>query len=158
MDVVEQAEQEFRLEVLAALDRPGPSPRARLFAALKEASARWRTVPILRALTRSDYEQLCRRVPAGKLREHLASDQAFAGELVVHCRSAGIPITAPTEEIDGLLHAIFLYEMHKDELGADSYPGASDLILELTAAFCLGEVRCDLALGTAKDQKHGAAN
>ena len=39
MDVIEQAEIRFRQEVLAAVDLPGPSPRARLFAVLKKAFA-----------------------------------------------------------------------------------------------------------------------
>src|SRR5512135_636629 len=37
MDVVEQAETRVRQELLAVVDLPGPSPRARLFAVLKTA-------------------------------------------------------------------------------------------------------------------------
>ena len=40
MDVAEQAEKRFRQEVLAAIDMPGPSPRARLFSVLKKAYMR----------------------------------------------------------------------------------------------------------------------
>ena len=80
MDVVERAEGQLRAEVLAAIEQPGPSPRARLFAVLKKAFTLWTTIPILRDVTRSNSALLFSRVPARKLQEHLASDRVFVEE------------------------------------------------------------------------------
>jgi len=77
MDVAELAEKRFRQEILAAIDLPGPSPRARLFAVLKKAFTLFETIPILRFFTSSDYDLLFRRIPAEKLQEHLANDRVF---------------------------------------------------------------------------------
>lgn len=140
LDVVELAEQRFRQEVLAVVDLPGPSPRARLLAVLKKAFATFRAIPILQFLTSSDYDLLYRRVPAEQLQEHLTSDRVFIEELVNRCQQAGIPIQASTEEINSLFYALVVTVLHEEDFGPLSLAGVIDTLLELVAAFCLGEV------------------
>jgi len=140
MDVAEMAERRFRVEILAAIDLPGPSPRARLIAVLKKAFNLLKTIPILQFFTRTDYDLLFRRMPAEKLREHLASDRMFLEELVARCQQAGIPIQATTEQVSSLLYALFMTSLHEDDFGPNNFIGTIDLLLELVAAFCLGEI------------------
>ena len=140
MDVMEQAEKRFRREILAAIELPGPSPRARLFAVLKKAFTLFKTIPILQFFTGSDYDLLFRRIPAEKLQEHLASDRVFFEELITRCQQAGIAIRAQPEQITGLLYPIVLTILHEDDLDWNKFGGSIDLLLELVAAFCLGEV------------------
>ncbi len=153
MTVVEQAEGRVRRQILAAVDLPGPSPRARLFAVLKTAFNLFQSMPILRFFTSSDYDLLFRRLPAEKLRQHLAGDQAFIEELVARCRSAGIPIRAQPEEITGALYPLVLAVLHESDPDRMSFAGNIDLLLELIAAFCLGEVdiRLQTPAGAARD-------
>ncbi|MCA9908888.1 MAG: TetR/AcrR family transcriptional regulator, partial [Anaerolineae bacterium] len=140
MDVIEEAEKRFREQVLAVIDQPGPTPRARLTAVLREAFTAWAQMPILQAFTRGDYDVLYRKVPVAKVEEHLASDRVFVETLVARCQAAGIPIQAPVEQIDSLLHAIFFISLHQEELEPYNYPNALELLLALTVAYCLGEV------------------
>ena len=144
MDVVERAEKRFRQEVLAVIDMPGPSPRARLFAVLKKAFSLWKTIPFLQFFTGSDYDLLYRRVPVEKIQEHLHSDQEFVDDLLSRCKKAGIPIRAQPEQVNGLLHALFFTVLHEDDFGSGNFGGAMDLLLEITAAYCLGEVTIQL--------------
>jgi AcrR family transcriptional regulator len=144
MDVVEQAETRVRQEVLAVIDLPGLSPRARLFAVLKKAFTLFETIPILQFFTSSDYDQLFRRLPAEKLQEHLVSDRAFLEELITRCQNAGIPIRARADQISGLLYPFALTILHKDDFAPNNFSGSIDLLLELVAAFCLGEVEIQL--------------
>ena len=141
MDVVEQAETRVRQEVLAVVDVPGPSPRARLFAVLKKAFDLFEEMPILRFFTGSDFDLLMHRLPAEKLQEHLAADRAFFEELIGRCQSAGIPIRAPSQQIAGMLYPLVVASLHEDDLGRDNFGGSIDSLLELVAAFCLGEVQ-----------------
>jgi AcrR family transcriptional regulator len=143
MDVVEVAEEHFRHQVLAEIDKPGPSPRARLFAVLKRAFTAFTGIPILRFLTSSDYDLLYRRVPAAQLEAHFASDQVFIEELVARCREAGISIQAPIDEIGRLFYTLVLTILHQDALGPDRLAGAIDILLELVSAYCLGEVEIE---------------
>jgi AcrR family transcriptional regulator len=140
MDVIEQAERHFRQEILAAVELPGPTPRVRLFAVLKTAFILFKTIPLLRFFTSSDFIQLFRRIPAEKLQEHLASDRAFFAEMITRCQKAGIPIRAQPEEISGLLYPLVLLILHEDDLAANNFSVSTDLFLEMVAAFCLGEI------------------
>jgi AcrR family transcriptional regulator len=140
MDVAEEAEKRFRQEVLAVIDLPGPSPRARLTAALQKAFTLWKEIPILRFFTRSDYDLIIRRVSPEMVQEHLRSDRVFIDEFISRCQKAGIPIQAQADQINGLLYALFLTSMHEDDFGPNNFSGTIDLLVELVAAFCLGEV------------------
>ena len=155
MDVIEEAEVQARQELLATIDLPGPSPRARLLAVLKRAFALFEAIPILRYFTGSDYDLLFRRVPTEKINGHLASDRVFFDELIARCRSAGIPIRAESEQISGLLYAVVLTIMHKDDLLQNNFSGSVDLLLELIAVFCLGEIEVqpDKLIGHARTKK-----
>jgi AcrR family transcriptional regulator len=144
MDVLEQAEIHLRQEILAVIDLPGPSPRARLFAVLKKAFSLFKTMPILQFLTGSDYDLLFRRIPTEKLQEHLTSDQAFFVELTAHCQEAGIPIRAQPDQIGAMLYPLVLTVLHEDNFGQKNLSGGIDLLLEVVAAFCLGEVEIQL--------------
>lgn len=159
MDVVEQAEERFRVEVMATIEQPGPTPRARLVAVLKRAFTLWKTIPILQFFTRNEYDLLVDRVPPEKIQEHMESDRRFAGELVTRCQQAGIPIQAPVEQIAGLMYALFLAILHEDDFGPDTFAPTIDLLIELVAAYCLGEVAVpsemtEQALAEINKEKH----
>ena len=140
MDVIEQAEKRFRLELLEAIDLPGLSSRARLLRVFQKAFDLLKTTPILKFFTGSDYDLLFRRVPAEKFQQHLASDEVFIGELLDRCRKSGIPIRAQVEEISGLLYALVLTVLHEDDFGPGNFKGTVDTLMELMAAYCVGEV------------------
>jgi len=140
MDVTEEAEQRFRLEMIAGIDRPGPSPRARLFRILREGFALLDTLPLLQLLSGGDFDLLVRRVPPEILQEHLASDQAFFEDFVARCRAMGIPIRVSIEQILGLLYPLVLAHVHRDDFGPYNLRDSLDTLLELIAAYCLGEV------------------
>ena len=144
MDVAELAEQHFRQEILATVDLPGPSPRARLYAILKKAFSLMKTIPILQFLTGSDYDLIFRRTPPEKFQEHLANDRVFFDELIAHCQNAGISIQAKPDDIITLLYPLVLSILHEDDYGALRLGGGIDVFLELVAAFCLGEVELQL--------------
>jgi AcrR family transcriptional regulator len=141
MDVVEDAELRFREEVLATVDLPGPSPQARLFAVLHKAFTMWKTIPVLQLFSRADYEVLARRIPVETLHAHLQSDREFIETLITHCHNAGIPVTVLPQELDGLLHALFFASLHEDDLGSGELAHAIEVLLKVTATYCLGEVK-----------------
>jgi AcrR family transcriptional regulator len=140
MDVVELAEVRYREGILASIEQEGSSPRARLFGILKKAFEGVKTIPLLQSITSKDYDLLSRRVSSEQLQEHMASDQAFIEELVARCRQAGIPIQVGPEEMRGLLYALVLTTLHEEDFGPFQLNGTIDVLLELVAAYCVGEV------------------
>ena len=140
MDVTEEAERHFRQQVLAAVDLPGPSPRARFLNVLQTAFNLVKTIPILQFISGSDYDVIFRRVPAEKLQQHMDADRQFFEELIARCQQAGIPVQAQIEDIISLLYALVLAMLHEDDFGLGALDRALELQLELIAAFCVGEV------------------
>jgi AcrR family transcriptional regulator len=140
MDVIEEVELRVRKELLTAVETPGKTPRARLLAIFKKAFSLLESLPILQFLTGSDTETLFRRVPAEKLREHMSSDTLFVDELITECRNAGIPIKMQSEQIMGLFYPLVISLLHKDDLKQKNINKSFDTLLELIAAFCLGEL------------------
>jgi AcrR family transcriptional regulator len=161
MDIIEQVELRMRQEVLAAIDLPGPTPRARLLAALKKTFALFDEMPILRVFTGTDYELLFGRIPADKLHEHLGADRVFIDELITRCRAAGIPVVIAPEQLTGLLYPLVLAILHNEDFGPQAFLGSIDLLLELIAAYCLGEVRPEKPAArriARKELKHDLAH
>ncbi len=145
MDVIELAEERFRRDILAMVAQPGPTPRARLFNILKESFTLVMHMPIFQFLMGIDFDLLFRRVPAEKLQEHLASDRVFIEELIKSCQEAGIPICLSVEQISEVLYQLVMMTIHQADFGAGGLPGTPDVMLELVAAYCLGEVEIQVA-------------
>jgi len=147
LDVIEMAERRVRQQILDTIELPGNSPRARLFAVLQKAFSLFKEIPILQFVTSSDYELLFRRIPPEKLRTHLSNDRAFINELFTRCHEAGIPIQVQPEQMVALLYPLALTIIHEDDFGTDAFGANIDLLLELVAAYCLGEVEMQLQPG-----------
>mgnify|MGYP000327270662 CR=1 FL=1 len=101
-------------------------------------------MPELQLIAGSDYDLLFRRVPAETVQMHLESDRAFMAGLVSRCREAGIPIRVPPEQMAGLLYPLVLSTLHEGKVGQVSLGGNVEALLELVAAYCLGEVGLEL--------------
>lgn len=144
LEVIEQVEKRVRQQLLTAIDLPGPSPRARLFAIMLKAFQLFTEIPMLQFFTGGDYDLLFRRIPVEKLQEHLVNDTTFFDELIARLKSAGIPVQAPASQVTALLYPLVLSILHKDELGRFNFPNGIEMHLELIAAFWLGEVELQL--------------
>ena len=148
MDVVEAAEKDFQREVLATIDMPGPTPHARLFAVLHKAFTLWKTIPILRIFTQADYAILARRIPPEIFQAHLQSDSHFIAALITRCRQSGISVQLEPEQLDGLMHTLFFASMHEDDFGTGTLTHAIEVLLHLTVAYALGDVKIPTDPGT----------
>jgi AcrR family transcriptional regulator len=155
MDVIEMVEERFRQEIFVAIDLPGDSPRARLYTVLKTAFTLAKAMPILQFLSGSDYDLIFRRIPAEKLQEHLASDRIFIQELIARCQAAGIPILVPPEEIIGLLYPLILSILHEENFAPYNIHDSIQLLLELVAAYCLGEIQVSASIGAPSQPEEG---
>lgn len=140
MEVAELAEQRFRQQVLSAVDLPGSSPRARLLVVFKTAFSLFKAIPLLRSFTGGDFDLLLRSLPPERLQAHLAADRVFYEELISRCRASGIPVRAAVEEIRGLLYTLVLLILREDDAVLGSFGGTTDVLTELIAAYCVGEV------------------
>jgi AcrR family transcriptional regulator len=144
MDIVEEAETRVRQEVWAVVDVPGPTPRARMFAVLKKATELFQALPLLQLFAGSDFDLLFRRLPEDKLQEHLTSDRAFLEELIARCQQSGIPVKVHFEQLANLLYPLMPSLLHGNDFSRNNFGSSIDPLLEMIAAYCLGEVELEL--------------
>lgn len=144
MDVVEEIEERVRRELIEAVDLPGPSARARLYHVFKKAVELFSSLPILHYITGGDFELLFRRVPAKKLQDHLSSDHDFFNDLIARCQNSGIPIKVEADQVLSLFYPLVISMLHTEDLPPKGLGGNLDLMLELIAAYCVGEVESQL--------------
>jgi AcrR family transcriptional regulator len=140
MDIVEEAEKRYRLELFQLIEQPGPSMHARLYAVLERAMSLWHEIPILQFFASDDYNLLVRRMPPDRLQEHMGSDQVFLEQFIDSCRSAGIAIKISADAFRNLLYALLLLVVHHNDFGEGMLNGTFDIMLKLVTAYCLGEV------------------
>ena len=137
---MEQVEQDFRRQALKLIDRPGPTPRARLTAILIDLFGLWDKVPILHIFGSSDYQALLRRMPGQTMADHMRGDMKFVGDLYRYLDGTGIHLTAPPEVFMQLMYAMFLLMLHGSDLGPGGLDTGKVVLLELIAAYALGEL------------------
>ena len=145
MEVIEKVEERFRGQILAAVDAPGPTTRARLYAVLSEVIRQLRTIPILRSVTIGEYDLVFRSLPEETLREHFAADQVFLKALIERCREAGILIQIDEAELRSLFYGVVLAVLHDQEFGQDPIGSSVDTLIELICAYAIGEVTLQVA-------------
>jgi AcrR family transcriptional regulator len=140
MDVIEEVEGRVRQELLSAIDLPGASPRARLYQIFQKAIHLFSSLPILRIFTSGDFELLFQRVPEKKIKDHLGSDQAFFNVLIERCQKAGIPFKVNADQVVGMFYPLITSIFQEENNSQIKLGGNLDAILELIAAYCVGEV------------------
>lgn len=144
MDVIEEVEGQVRQELLTAIDLPGPSPRARLYQIFQKAIQLFSSLPILRMFSSSDFELLFQRTPERKIKDHLESDQAFFNILIERCQNAGIPFKANADQIVSMFYPLIMSVFREENNSQNKLGGNLDALLELIAAYCVGEVELKL--------------
>lgn len=144
MDVIEETEIRVRKELMVFIELPGPSPRARLYQIFRKAIELFSSLPILRVFSSGDFELLFQRVPGKKLQDHLSSDQQFFDELISGCQNAGIPIKVKADQVVSLFYPLVISIFQEADLSQKQLSGNLDVLLELIAAYCVGEVELQL--------------
>ncbi len=139
-EVLEQLEADFRVQVLAVIELPGPTPRARLAAGLRAAFSLWRSMPILQFFTSSQYAHLVRRLPPEEIQAHMRSDAEFIHTLIDRSRAAGIPFQVDAAQTQALFLTLLFPALHLHDFGPGQLDAAFDALLEITAAYLLGEI------------------
>jgi len=78
----------------------------------------------------------------------LGSDQAFFNILIDRCQNAGIPFKANADQIVSMFYPLVMSVFQEENNSQNKLGGNLDALLELIAAYCVGEVELKL-----QDQK-----
>lgn len=136
--VLSQSADRFQAAALKAVEKTGPSPRARLVQALYDIYRAWNAEPILLLLRKEEYNQMLQRLPVEQAPLQPVSDLAFIGQFVQVCRENGIPIIAEEESIALLLNHLFFQQLPGASFDAQANTRLVQLLVNLIASHSLG--------------------
>jgi hypothetical protein len=114
-------------------------PRDRLRALLNQALGLLHDNALFARLGREDYEQLLRKLPEERVREHLQQDAESAGDFVAAWLAQGITIACAPELVSALMRALFFIGLHEDELGEKMYPQVIAIYIDQLVRYLLPE-------------------
>jgi AcrR family transcriptional regulator len=129
-----EAEEKELFDRLVGKLRPRPVGRKRLKEILLSGFEQYRTHPFLGSLLASgEYEQLRRGISAPRFRQHLERESALVVEVMESLRSDDGSGSMDPKLFAGLLQAIFLLLVHREEFEAEVLPRMIDLLVGLVA-------------------------
>lgn len=140
LQVMERVETEFREQILRMIEASSGTSKQRLTYLLVELFSLWKTIPLLHFFTSSDYQILLRRMPPEVIQRHVQEDTEFMVNLLAQLELSGIPIRVKPEIFMQLMYAMFLVSLHGDDFGPGGLEPGKKILLELIAAYVLGEV------------------
>ncbi len=138
--IVELVEDEFRVHALESIQKSDGEPRVRLTNVLMDMFNIWREIPLLHFFSNADYQILLRGMPDSTMAKHLQSDMKFMYTMFRHLAENGIQIKISPEIFMNLMYAMFLVTLHGDDLGEGGLESGKMVLLELIAAYSLGEI------------------
>lgn len=127
-----QAQETYRSQALALIDRPGPSPKARVKRFFIDSLAMWRHSPLFRHFERQDLETLMRKVAIGNFPNNDADDEAFMAQAIERWQANGIALNTTAHELNSLGRALVQVMLHEPEIGS-GYAATFDLLVDLVA-------------------------
>ncbi len=134
LDILDRFEAEFQARVLERAFRPGLSPAESFRELVVHALTLRHADPLLQRFDADDLAHLLRRIPPEQAEVRLNTDVAFLGAFVERWRERGVELRADPRVLAGLLRALFFISLHRDDLGADSYPAVMDVLIAALVA------------------------
>ena len=125
-----QAQEAYRSQSLALIDRPGPSPQARFKRFFIDSLRLWRTSPLYRHFEQQDLETLMRKVAVGNFPNNDADDEDFMAQVIARCRANGITLRTTPVELNSIGRALVQVMLHETEIGA-GFTATFDLLVDL---------------------------
>ncbi len=133
-EIIEQEEQNIKNRLLSdhkLSDKPTvESIRSFLTDAFEMIDE---SVLMKKLMNGDDYELLVRKLPEDRVAGHIEKDSDILKPVITMWQRQGAIIDDKPEVIGALLRALFIFTLHKKEIGGDIYPEVLGLLIDLIA-------------------------
>lgn len=141
LEVLEQIEHEIQTAILEQALGPKGNARLKVSRLLKSLLLRWDAYPLLKNLSKADFDYLVRKVPSERVQKHASNDEAFIREFVKKVKKEGIKVSAAPQVISGLIKSLFFISLHREDLGEETYRESINIMIDLVAGHIVGEIK-----------------
>jgi AcrR family transcriptional regulator len=135
MQILEYFEQDLQTRLFDLSIQPGMDSKEKIRSLLKDTLLTWTRYPLLTRLGKSDFEFLIRKLPPGRIQQHIDHDQEFVNLFMKKAESEGISIKATPQLVTGLFKCLFFISMHNEDIGSESYAESITVLVDLVAGY-----------------------
>jgi AcrR family transcriptional regulator len=86
---------------------------------------------LITLLNVKDYQSLISKIPEEKFQKHLHKEYQFTDRLINRFQENKHMKHVRPEILSGLLHALFLLQLHRNEIGTDIFPDMFELLIDM---------------------------
>jgi AcrR family transcriptional regulator len=137
MEILEELEADLRARIFDFSMHPQEDSRQLLARLLIDSLVTWDRYPLLKNVSRADFEYLSRKLPPERIQAHANRDNEFVYDFVRRIKQEGIPVKASPRLISNLMKSLFFISLHRDELGERDYVETMTILTDLVAASLL---------------------
>ncbi|MEJ2663730.1 MAG: TetR/AcrR family transcriptional regulator [Spirochaetia bacterium] len=88
--------------------------------------------PLLKTLLNAkDYQELIAKIPESRYQRHLKQEYLFTDKLIKPFQESKHMSQVRPEILSGLLHALFLLQFHRQEIGKKVFPDMFELLIDM---------------------------
>lgn len=127
MDVFDRIDQRIKAEMFEKLKNAAETPKDTFKSVIMLLFNETRRSPWLLNMNEGDLELLIRKLPPERVSAHLSDDDSSATELI---KILGIDPGVDHKIISGVMRAIFLTLLHKQEIGDDIFEDVISYLLD----------------------------
>ena len=133
-EILELEESKIEKDFLENIFKTSPSAKEAIRNIIKLTAELFEKNDFIRRIYDStDYELLVRKLPPEKLENHRNHDTLFFVNMISKVQQENEAIKTNPQVITGLMRAILISFLHKDEIGSEVYPQVIDLLADIVA-------------------------
>ena len=106
---------------------------------LKSFLLTWDAYPLLKNLSKDDFDYLVRKVPHKRAIQHANHDVEFTNEFLKKIKREGISVKAQPRVVSNLIKGLFLISLHRNDLGEAIYQETMNVMIDLVSGYIVGE-------------------
>lgn len=139
LEILEQIEKEIQASILEFAIKPKVNARKNVSDMLKGFLLTWDAYPLLKHLTKADFDYLVRKVPAERALQHANNDEEFTNQFIRKIKKEGIPIKTSPRIVSNLIKSLFFIGLYREDWSEEAYQETMPIMIDLVAGYIVGE-------------------
>jgi len=139
MEILEGFEQEIQNKILNFATHPNADARKNVGNVLKSFLLTWDDYPLLKNLSKADFDYLVRKLPAERVMQHANNDEEFTSQFIKKIKREGIKVKASPRIIGNLMKSLFFLSLHREDMGDTAYAETMNIMIDLVSGHIVGE-------------------
>jgi AcrR family transcriptional regulator len=139
MEILEQIEQEIQTRILEFSVKSSADARKNVADMLKSFLLTWDAYPLLKNLSKADFDYLVRKIPAERAMQHANNDEEFTNQLIKKIKREGITIKTSPRIVSNLIKGLFFIGLYREDWNEAAYQETMSIMIDLVAGHIVGE-------------------